>query len=268
MKKIEVSDSDKRLLIILLALILLAGSYFLVFNRYTAKAAEVEKTNVTDRQEVQKLEGMAQREDEVRKETEEMNQHVEDIIAKYPADVTTEKAIAVVKAMEDSTGVKITQTSFLMDNLVADLSTLTAAEESVSSDTAEEQTDAADTAEDNADAADSAADEGTASEAAAGSIAGYYAALTMNYEASYDDFKKMVAYIKSLEDRTTITAAASAYDSETGLLSGTITVNMYYLTGTGKEYKAPQIDGIQKGVNNIFGSNLPKRRAAENSDEE
>lgn len=268
MKKIEVSDSDKRLLIILLALILIAVSYFLVFNRYTAKAAEVEKRNETDRQEVQKLESMAERETEVRKETEEMNQHVEDIIAKYPADVTTEKAIAVVKAMEDSTGVKITQTSFLMDNLVAELSALTPAEESVSADTGDAQTDAADIPADTTDAADTAVDEGAVSADTTEGIVGYYAALTMNYEASYDDFKKMVAYLRSLEDRTTITAVASAYDSETGLLSGTVTVNMYYLTGTGKEYKAPQIDGIQKGVNNLFGSELPKRRAAENSDEE
>ena len=268
MKKIEVSESDKRLLIILLALIFIAVSYFLVFNRYTAKAAEIEKTNETARQEVQRLESMAEREAEIRKETEELNQHVEDIIAKYPADVTTEKAIAVVKAMEDSTGVKITQTGFLMDNLVADLSELTSAEESVSADTADAQTDTADSSADDMDEADTTADEGTVSADTTEGVAGYYAALTMNYEASYDDFKKMAAYIRSLEDRTTITAVTSAYDSETGLLGGTVTVNMYYLAGTGKEYEAPQIDGIQKGVNNLFGSELPKRSVAGNSDEE
>lgn len=264
MKKIEISDSDKRLLIILLALVLIAGSYFLVFNNYTTKAAAVEKTNVTDREEVQKLESMAAREAEVRKETDEMNQHVEDILAKYPADVTTEKAIAVVKAMEESTGVKITQVSFLMDNLVVNLSAPAAAEEGVSSDTAADQTDTEDT--DEADTA--AAAEGTASMDMEEGTVGYYAALTMNYEASYDDFKEMVTYIKSLEDRTTITGVASAYDNETGLLSGTVTVNMYYLTGTKKEYEAPWIDGIQKGVNNIFGSKQPTEKAAENSEEE
>lgn len=265
-KKIEVSDSDKRLLFLLLALILIAGAYFLVFQKYTAKAAAMEETNAADREEVQKLENMAAREEAVRQETDDLNQHIEEIIAKYPADVTTEKALAIVKDMEESTGIKITQTSFLMDNLVMNLSEGAVADESVSADSSAENTDNADTvdtaAAESADGTDTAAPaEGTA--LAKDDIAGYYAALTMNYEASYDDFKKMVAYIKTFEDRTTITAAASAYDSETGLLSGTITVNMYYLTGTGKEYEAPQVDGSNKGVNNLFGSSRQKQRGRE-----
>lgn len=262
-KKIEVSDSDKRLLFLLLALILIAGAYFLVFQKYTAKAAAMEETNAADREEVQKLENMAARENAVRQETDDLNRHIEEIIAKYPADVTTEKALAIVKDMEESTGIKITQTSFLMDNLVMNLSEGAVADESVSADASAENTDNADTvdaaAAESADGTNTAAPtEGTA--LAKDDIAGYYAALTMNYEASYDDFKKMVAYIKTFEDRTTITAAASAYDSETGLLSGTLTVNMYYLTGTGKEYEAPQVDESNKGVNNLFGSSRPKKQ--------
>lgn len=255
-KKIEVSDSDKRLLFILFALILIACSYFLVFQNYTAKAAAMEETNAADREEVQKLENMAAREAAVRQETDELNQRIEEIIAKYPANVTTEKAIAIVKDMEESTGIKITQASFLMDNLVMNLSEGAAADESVSADAPSE----------NMDNADTAAAEGTA--LVKDDIAGYYAALTMSYEASYDDFKKMVAYIKTFEDRTTITAAASAYDSETGLLSGTVTVNMYYLTGTEKAYDAPQVDGVNKGVNNLFGSSLPKKQTEDNGSEE
>lgn len=262
-KKIEVSDSDKRLLFLLLALILIAGAYFLVFQKYTAKAAAMEETNAADREEVQKLENMAAREDTVRQETDDLNRHVEEIIAKYPADVTTEKALAIVKNMEDSTGIKITQTSFLMDNLVVNLSEGTAADESVSADASAENTDtaAAESAE-NTDTADTAAPaEGTA--LAKDDIVGYYSALTMNYEASYDDFKKMVAYIKTFEDRMTITAVSSSYDNETGLLSGTLTINMYYLTGAGKEYEAPQVDGANKGVSNLFGSSRQKQRGGE-----
>ncbi len=270
-KKIEVSDSDKRLLFILFALILIACSYFLVFQNYTAKAAAMEETNAADREEVQKLENMAAREAAVRQETDELNQRIEEIIAKYPANVTTEKAIAIVKDMEESTGIKITQASFLMDNLVMNLSEGAAADESVSADAPSENMDNADTAAaestDGTDITDTAAPaEGTA--LVKDDIAGYYAALTMSYEASYDDFKKMIAYIKTFEDRTTITAAASAYDSETGLLSGTVTVNMYYLTGTEKAYDAPQVDGVNKGVNNLFGSSLPKKQTEDNGSEE
>lgn len=186
MKKPEVSDSDKRLLFILLALVLLAGSYFLIFNNYMTKAASVEEKMLRTVPKLQKLEGMAAREAEVREETERLNAHVEEIIAKYPADVTTEKAIAIVKSMEDSTGVKITQASFVMDNLVLDLSSSASAEEGVPMDAASEGTDETEPASDGTDAAEPAS-EGTAgtetaaagAEETAEAAIGYYAALTM-----------------------------------------------------------------------------------------
>ena len=278
MKKIEVSDSEKRLLFLLLALILIAGAYFLVFQRYTAKAAAMEETNDADRIEVQKLESMAEREDKVRQETDELNRHIEEIIAKYPADVTTEKAIAIVKDMEESTGIRITQANFLMDNPVMNLSNYAQSAEGVPTDASSENTDGTGNTDnlENTDGANPTdgtenTDTGGSAESAEvikDDIVGYYAALTMNYEASYDDFKKMVAYIKTFEDRMTITAAMSSYDKETGLLSGTLTVNMYYLTGTGKEYEAPQVDGGNKGVNNLFGSGRTKKQAKDSGGEE
>ena len=51
----------------------------------------------------------------------------------------------------------------------------------------------------------------------------------------------------------TISDTSASFDSETGGLSGTMTLNMYYLMNTGKEYIPPEFEGISKGVTNIFG---------------
>ena len=43
-----------------------------------------------------------------------------------------------------------------------------------------------------------------------------------------------------------------AYDSTTGGLKGNLVLNLYAVTGTGKEYVAPDISGLSMGVGNIF----------------
>lgn len=83
---------------------------------------------------------------------------------------------------------------------------------------------------------------------------GYYDSLAITYEASYDSLKKWVLAVEQDTDRMTIPSVSAAYDEETGNLKGVITVNMYYLTGTGKEYEPPVITGVGKGTSDIFRS--------------
>ena len=58
MNKIKISDSDKRLLIIFFAIVLLACSYFFVFNKGMNKASELEAQNAEDRAKVQQMQQM------------------------------------------------------------------------------------------------------------------------------------------------------------------------------------------------------------------
>lgn len=223
MKKLKLSNSEARLLFLLIALILIAVSYFLIFNKCVAKAEEVEALNEENQVRVEKLEMMVSRQAEVEAQTEEMNRTIEEIIAKYPSNVTTEKAIAIVQEVENEVGAHISSISFLMDNLLGDI----AAEENTTED-------------------------GTVQTVTENANIGYYAALSMNYEASCADLKKMISYINGLKDRVTIPSISATFDNETGLLSGVITVHMYYLTNTGKEYVEPEISGIGKGTDKVF----------------
>ena len=231
MKKINLSNSELRLLILLLSLICLSGSYFLVFRKTVNKAVEIEALNEQKRTELATLEQMVGHQEEVEAETTEKNQLIEDIIAKYPSDLTTEKVISVVQKIEDNTKLHVSSISFLSDNAIGDIATLT------------ETTNTGETEEGAVQAADSSGN------------AGYYTALSMNYDASYEEFKEMVTYINNMEDRVTISAISASYDNETDRLTGVMTINLYYLTNTGKEYKAPEINGIGSGKVNIFESN-------------
>ena len=58
MNKLKLSDSDKRLLVIFLAIILVVCSYFFVFTKNMDKASEIEEQNDKDRATVQQMEAM------------------------------------------------------------------------------------------------------------------------------------------------------------------------------------------------------------------
>lgn len=253
MRKIKLADSEIRLLLVFLSVLMFACAYFFSFQKNVELSQEIEAQNEEDRDLVELLESMVARRAQVEARTEEYLQAIEDIIAKYPPDVPEEKTIVIIQEIENRTGVSVSSISFSMDNLIVSLADNMAA-----------------------NARDAENTEGAESPAASARVSsiGYRDTLSMRYEAEYSDFKRMVAYIDGLADRTTIPSITAAYDSGTGNISGTLTVNMFYLTNTGREYEAPDIIGIGKGLPDIFRSGdggAAAREAAaevEESDEE
>lgn len=270
MNKIKISDSDKRLLIIFFAIVILACSYFFIFNKGMTKASELEAQNEQDSAKVQQMQQMEASLPQVKENIENMKQTQADIIAKYPSDMTTEKSIESLQDYEDhSSDFHITDITFAMRMPLVGAVDTTAADSSA--DTADETTDgAADSAAGDTSATadtqsagektdDAAAD---ASADTMGNVTGYYASIGIRYEASYNGLKEMIAYVNAFQDRTTITQFTAAFDDATGKLTGEMTLNMYYITNTGKEYVPPVFDFMPKGVSNIFGKTIERSQEA------
>lgn len=266
MNKIKISDSDKRLLIIFFAIVILACSYFFIFNKGMTKASELEAQNEQDSAKVLQMQQMEASLPQVKENIENMKQTQEDIIAKYPSDMTTEKAIESLQAYEDhSSDFHITDITFAMSmpmgvttDTTADSATDSsdATTDATDSSTGEATTDVTDGSTDNAASDTTDGTEGAASTEGTAVVAGYYASIGIRYEASYTGLKEMIAYVNAFKDRTTITQFTAAYDEATGKLSGEMTLNMYYVTNTGKDYVPPVFEFMPKGVNNIFGKTI------------
>lgn len=225
MRKFRLSDSEIRLLLVFLAVVMFACAYFFSFQKNVENAQEIEVQNEEDKAFLELLESMVARRPAIEAQTEEYRQTIAGIIAKYPPYLPTEKAIEIIQDIENRSGVSVDNISFSMDNVIVSL------------------------------AGDAWRVDAEGQPVSSGvSSVGYRDMLSMSYEATYSDFKQMVAYVDGLSDRTTISSITAAYDSTTGNLSGVITVNMYYLTDTGKEYDPPHITGISKGLPNIFRS--------------
>lgn len=250
MNKIKLSDSDKRLLIIFLAILMVAASYFFVFNKSMSKASEVEESNTKDQTTVQQMEQMEAALPQVRQNMKDLKQKQADIIAKYPSDIKTEKVIWILQDIEDHNDYHISDITFAMHSplqITPDVS-----ETADTSDTSTDET-STDTTSTDTEAADT--DSSTDETESLATVTGYYASIGVKYDATYKGLKDMLAYVNEYSDRMTITEFTSSVDSETGRLTGDMTFKMYVITNTGKDYVEPKFDMMLKGVQNIFGNN-------------
>ncbi len=78
--------------------------------------------------------------------------------------------------------------------------------------------------------------------------------INMNFLTSYEGFKELSEYIRNYPEPTVIQNVSVSYDGSTGALAGNLTLNRFFLTGSGKEYMGTPIDGINIGMDNIFGT--------------
>lgn len=225
---LKISESDKKLLVIFLAICLLAASYFFVFSKGITKAQEIEEKNVQKEQKVMQLESKIAREKEIVKETEELKEKESEIKNKYPVDVTEEKVMSVIRDIEKNMDIRVSQISFIKGNSTGGQEQTENTESSEGSTTQETE--------------------------AVNTISGKYMTVTTTYKASYVGLKKLNQYVNKNSDRITIPAISTTFDKETGKLSGTLALNFYYLPVYGKSYEEPDVAGMSDGVKNIFGS--------------
>lgn len=250
MKKRTLTDSEVRLLLVFLALLMFACAYFLSFLKNVELAQEIEAQNEEDSALIETLESMIERKDQVEAQTGEYRQAIEDIVAKYPSDIPAEKVITIIQEIERNSGASVGNITFSMNEPVVSL------EDYAGSGYTEEEEMIDEYLEDGDVEEEYLEENYTDIQPAPVNISsiGYSNTISMTYEAEYSALKRMIAYIEGMSDRTTISAITAAYDTATGNISGTMTVNMYYLTNTGREYEVPNITGVNKGVPDIFRS--------------
>ena len=82
MNKLKISDSDKRLLLIFFAIVIVACSYFFIFNKGMSKAAKIEEQNTTDRAKVQQMEQMEAGLPKVKENIQAMQKKQKDIFSR------------------------------------------------------------------------------------------------------------------------------------------------------------------------------------------
>jgi hypothetical protein len=239
--RIHLSERDKMRLFITFALVILFTAYRFVYysNIQNAKAIEKEISLL----EVQESELQLKYEilDQIEEENEVISKKISEIINRYGTGASTEKTIMYLDSLEKESGMQINVISFSEPENI-----YTASQSEGSQVTAEGTTSEDGLAEGDALAVDQNLTEGM--------VRGYNSIVSIEFKVNYEGLKKSINYINNNPERMNIREINLVYDTETGILSGSMKINMYHLIETKSDYIAPEMASVEIGTSNIFGT--------------
>ena len=239
----EISARDKKLLVYLIAISIIAGSYFFVAKPLLDKQAILNEEISELQQKVTHYTDIYNNMDNYESQIAEAQTKYNETCNKLFGGLNQDNTIMMVKDLENATDVWIARLSFTEEDVVFGEEIADAnAESDVAADaTSEVATN---------DATEAAAADG--SEAAPASIKGLRQDLNIDYAASYDNFKRFIEYIENHDERLFISSINATYSVDSGLVGGSMVLSQYAILGTDKEYKAPEINNVTLGTDTIF----------------
>lgn len=236
-----------KLLVGVLGVLIFMVSYFLLLPNLQAQTETLEKENEILKEQQKTVNDLAVNEETYAQQAELFEQEIAEIIEKYPVCVLEEDAILFGRRLEKNTKVSISMVGMNPANLLYSLK--------------EQVAPPAETTE-TENSAKGGVDLGILDESTivCPDYNLYCVAASYDFASDYKHMKSAFAEILSHSDKRNVPELALTRDDKTGMLIGTLTVNLYYMTNTGKIYEKPDPGEVIKGSNNPFGTlELPDR---------
>lgn len=233
----KLKKSDVNILIMLLGILIPVAIYFFVYTSFTEKTAAMNADNETLQTEVDYLQDLADHKQQYIDDTAAMQIQIDEIKSRFPAEYKPEDDIMYIIGVENDYGAEIPTIAMGTSSMIEVAAT---AEET------------AEAPAEGAEATDDAA--GDTVDTTTPAISLYQTPISVSMQSSYRSLKDIVTYINTDTDRKSIDSLSVVFDTETGLLASTMAFNAYSLTGTEKEYAAPQVSGVFYGTSDIFNT--------------
>lgn len=260
------STRDKKLLIILAGVAILALTYFLIFIPQSNKRDSLKSENMNLKSQYNQLSALAAKADDYTKKTKDMSNAMQQVYDNFPSYLQIENGIMDAVAIEKSTNTNITEltvgspTAIDVNNPTGEAGT----DSSSGSTTDSSNTDSSQssqTADGNSSQSQtddgSAAGSGTSSGSAKSTVTGYQlydVSTVMAFKTEYHGLKAMLGEVIGSSQKKTISTLNVSFDDSTGKLTGEMLVDSYFLYGLDKPYEAPYIPAVPHGTNNLFGT--------------
>ena len=228
--KAKISDRDKKILFIVGGLAILALAYFLGFQKMMEKRSTLVEENITLEQEVNKLLGMVANKAKVEQETQQYQTDREKILANYPPELRTQDVIYQLDLMEQEVKNLVLETEGYTMNQIffSNGALLDAAVQDVA-------------------VAPADTTGGTAT-----AITGYRSDINTTCKTDYKSLIKMIDFINNNENRMVIDNVTLNQGEGEKQINCSMTLKMYAVSGTEKEYKDPAVPSGKTGKDELF----------------
>ena len=277
----NISMRDKKILLMFLGVGIFAAGYFFGYRPQMEEAESIQASNAPLQERLNDLLKLADNKDFYLEETDSINAKVDEYTSEFPADIRSEDGIVLSMNMEDSLDMSISNVGFGTREFIAALDGST--EDpliDMPDETLSEQANAQTQAQvDEIEGTDTqgekdlqnASDEEVENATMTLTTPVLYRTQdSMQFTGTYASLKDMVDYLADQSGRMTLDNVNASFDSSTGNLTGTMTINIFSMTGGSTSYSAPDAGSTVYGTDNIFGtientkkSKKSKKKAAE-----
>ena len=216
----SISKRDQSLILILVGILIFVAAYVGIYRRYEDKATELENEITAMEPQLQELKSYFENLSTYQTGIQDDSTKISNYMARYPSDVREEDQVMYAVNLEKMVGLTVNSVVFNDPEIVSQFPEV--------------------------------------SESGNGSytMINYSlqkASMTLDCSMTYQQLKKLMDEVNLTSSCTRVSDVSVSYDSATGLLTGTVTVDKYSITGQEDNYTESPIPSMSMGTNNIFG---------------
>ncbi len=254
---IDISIRDKKILLMFFGVAIFGAGYLFGYKPQMDEAESYRAKSVPVQEHLGKLVEMAKKKDFYVEETASIQKKIDEYTAQFPADVKEEDGILLANSMENTLDMSFSNVGLGSREFVASMDGSTQEEAEQQQQTLSEQNNAKTQEQiDEIEGKDSTEEK---EEDAAASVDSTLPVLyrtqdTLQFTGTYAGLKDIAGYLSDQNGRITVDSVNASFDSSTGNLTGTLTVNLFSMTGTSNSYTEPDAGSVAHGTGNIFGT--------------
>lgn len=222
-----ISNRDKKLLVYLAAISIVALVYFLFAKPNLDKQQKYIDESSNLRTQVSHYSEILNNQEKYEQQIVDAQIEYNKTLDKFFGGLNQENTIMNIKGIEDATNTWISRISFQDSEIMI--------------------SDGGTTDGENADSTENLA-------VSTSELSGMKQDLNLEYACSYSNFKKFIEYIQNYDQRLFISSINASYSADTNQVSGSLVLSQYALVGADREYAEPDLTGIEIGVDNIFST--------------
>ena len=221
---LKVSERDKKLLIVVMAVLIMALAYFFGYSNLSAQVDELSTKKTSLETTKRDLKEKNDNKQKYINDTDKLSKACTVLIDKYDSTTSQPNAIEFFNKTEDVTGVWVKSLSLSPATVLYKFGQIASSNVN-----------------------------GTSSYSS--NLVGYKSSINISYEGDYSQWKDFVKYINTYASKSTIDSLTATYNDSTGVVSGTASISLYAIQGGDRKATEPKFD-VKTGTDNIFsGSN-------------
>ncbi|RGS27878.1 MULTISPECIES: hypothetical protein [Clostridia] len=221
---LKVSERDKKLLIVVMAVLIMALAYFFGYSNLSAQVDELSTKKTSLETTKRDLKEKNNNKQKYINDTDKLSKACTVLIDKYDSTTSQPNAIEFFNKTEDVTGVWVKSLSLSPATVLYKFGQIASSNVN-----------------------------GTSSYTS--NLVGYKSSINISYEGDYSQWKNFVKYINTYASKSTIDSLTATYNDSTGVVSGTASISLYAIQGGDRKATEPKFD-VKTGTDNIFsGSN-------------